>query len=133
MKFINIAIAVLFVTTIFTACSKSKSSPSGSTSIEGTWVGKYGTGNNTPSSFYSFIIKPGGIIEEVNSSGVKKGEGTWKLENNIFTAKYQYLSPSTAKFSVIGAFNASTGKILGNWGYGNSATDGGLWEMDIVK
>lgn len=30
----------------------------------------------------------------------------------------------------MGAFNPSLGKILGNWGYDDSTTDGGLWEMN---
>lgn len=120
---------MLFITA--SSCSK-KSDPapaSTSTSLQGVWVGKYGFDNENPHVFYSFNIKANGIIEELNSTGEVKATGTWKLDNNIFTAKYINVAPSTSKYSVIGAFNSSMGKILGNWGYESSATNGGTWEM----
>jgi hypothetical protein len=129
MKFLRNAFVALTML-LAVACSKSSDKPSPATnSIEGIWVGKYGTGNNNPSSFFSFSIKANGVIEEVDSEGQVKGKGTWKLENKILSATYTWLAPSNTKFSVLGAFNAAQGKILGNWGYGASATDGGLWEM----
>lgn len=128
MKFLKIACVTLVMFLVF-ACSKSNDKPAAAASIEGIWAGKYGTGNNKPSSFYSFNIKSNGVIEELDANGAVIGTGTWKLENKILSATYKYLSPSTSKFSVLGAFNAEQGKILGNWGYGTSVTDGGTWEM----
>lgn len=127
MKFLKIA-CVAFVMLLTFACSKSTDKPA-STSIEGVWVGKYGTGNNKPSSFYSFNFKANGIIEELDVNGKVIGKGIWELENNILQAYYEYLPPSNKEFSILGAFNAAQGKILGNWGYGESVTDGGTWEM----
>jgi hypothetical protein len=128
MKFLRIAfVAVMMVAAV--ACSKSSDKPSVSTNIEGVWVGKYGTGNNNPSSFFSFNIKAGGVIEEIDVNGQVKGTGTWKVENKILSASYTWLTPGATKFSVLGAFDAAKGQILGNWGYGSSVTDGGLWEM----
>jgi hypothetical protein len=127
MKFLRIAfVAVTMMLAV--ACSKNSDKPV-SANIEGTWVGKYGTGNNKPGSFFSFNIKAGGVIEEIDVNGLVKGKGTWKLENNILSASYTWLPPSSTKFGVLGAFDASKGQILGNWGYGASVTDGGLWEM----
>ena len=74
-----------------------------------------------------FNIKAGGTIEELNSSGQKIGQGTWEIENDILTANYQW--PSGSKYSVIGAFYKDQGKLLGDWGYGSSATNGGTWQM----
>lgn len=129
MKFMKGACMALVMLLTF-ACSKSTDKPAAATTIEGVWTGKYGTGNNKPSSFYSFNIKAGGVIEELDANGAVKGKGTWKLDNNkILMASYNYLPPANAKFSVIGAFNAGDGRILGNWGYGESVTDGGSWEM----
>lgn len=127
MKFLKTACVALGVLLLF-ACSKSTDKPASAT-IEGVWVGKYGTGDNKPSAFYSFNIKANGVIEELDVNGTVKGQGTWELENNILMATYQYLPPANNKFSVLGAFNAAQGKILGNWGYGESVTDGGTWEM----
>jgi hypothetical protein len=131
MKFLRNALVALAML-LAVACSKNsdKPSPSSTDTIEGTWVGKYGTGNNNPGSFFSFNIKANGVIEEIGSDGQVKGTGTWKLENKILSATYTWVPPSGTKFSVLGAFNAAQGKILGNWGYGNSVTDGGLWEMN---
>jgi hypothetical protein len=128
MKFLKIA-CLAFVVLLMFACSKSTDKPASSTTIEGIWTGKYGTGNNEPSVFYSFNIKAGGVIEELDANGAVKGQGTWELENNILMATYSYLPPANNKFSVLGAFNVAQGRILGNWGYGESVTDGGTWEM----
>jgi hypothetical protein len=133
MKSLQFAIVTLFLSLVFIGCKKSNDGPTNinSNTITGVWVGKFGTGDNQPSSFFSFNIKEGGILEELNVSGEKIGQGTWKLENKIFTAVYSYYAPPAGnKFSVMAAFNANTGKLLGNWGYNNSVTDGGQWEMD---
>lgn len=127
MNFLRIAlVAVTMVLAV--ACSKNNDKHV-STTIEGVWVGKYGTGSNNPSSFFSFNIKAGGIIEEIDTNGQVKGTGTWKLENNVLYASYTWLPPSSTKFSVLGAFDASKGEIVGDWGYGSNATNGGLWDM----
>lgn len=129
MKFLKSACMALVMLLTFAACSKSTDKPA-TVSIEGIWTGKYGTGNNKPSSFYSFNIKANGVIEELDANGAVKGKGTWKLDNNnILMANYNYLPPANTEFSVIGAYNAQEGRILGNWGYGESVTDGGSWEM----
>ena len=47
--------------------------------------------------------------------------------NDILSAHYEWTSGS--KYSVIGAFYKDQGKLLGDWGYGNSSTDGGTWQM----
>ncbi len=130
MKFVKyILVIALFAMTV-AACKKSAGGPaSPSNGIEGLWEGKFGIDNEKPTVFFSFNIKAGGVIEELTSTGQVKGQGTWKLENNILTAKYSYLAPSTSKYSIIAAFDGAKGKLAGNWGYGNSATDGGLWDM----
>ena len=132
MKFVKTGLALLLAAFIFTACSKSDSQPTPPTSqsVQGVWVGKFGTDNNNPSAFFSYNFKAGGVLEELTDNGQVKGTGTWKLDNNILTGyTINVLAPVGNKYSMIGTFNASQGKILGNWGYGSSATNGGLWEM----
>ena len=132
MKFLNLFAAVLAIFIFVSSCKKGSvdKPPVTSNSITGTWEGKFGTDNNNPSSFFSFNIKEGGILEELTVTGQVKGTGTWKLENKILSGyTINVLAPVGNKYSILGAYNSSDGKILGNWGYGNSPTDGGLWEM----
>lgn len=123
-KFFLIAAVVL---TGLASCSKDKNDTKKQTSIEGVWTGTYVNDASGNSFFYSFNIKAGGTIEELNSSGQKIGQGTWEIENDILTATYQW--PSGGKYSVIAAFYKDQGKLLGDWGYGISATNGGTWQM----
>jgi hypothetical protein len=134
MKAFKFSLVVLVASLFFANCKKSSGSdtppPSTSAGIEGIWKGGVGSGTQNPTTFYSFHIKAGGILEELSVTGLTKGIGTWKLDNGIFTGTYTYLPPSTAKYSVIGAYDANKKQIVGNWGHNNNATDGGLWDMD---
>ena len=116
----------LIVLLPFVACKKGGTSKA-TASIEGTWEGKYGNGNANPSLFYSLRFKAGGLLEEVGSNGQVKGTGTWEIESNIIDAVYT--STGGTKYSLIGSFYPADGLVLGNWGFDNSSTDGGLWEM----
>jgi len=128
MKISRIILVAAVALTGFISCKKDKDDVSSKqTTIEGVWVGTYVNNASGNSFFYSFNIKPGGIIEEINPSGQKIGQGTWELENDILSAHYQWTSGS--KYSVIGAFYKEQGKLLGDWGYGTSATNGGTWQM----
>lgn len=132
MKALKLSLLVLFTSLFFINCKKDNDSPSNSgtpsSSITGVWEGKYGTGSNNPSTFYSFAIKAGGVLQELDQAGQVKGTGTWKLENNIISGSYTY--PSGLKYSILGAFDPAKKQIVGDWGYGSNATNGGLWDMD---
>ena len=132
MKIFTTAIVTVCMSAALVACKKDNSTslpPSTPASLEGKWVGTYVNDASGNSFYYSFNIKPGGIIEEVNSSGEKIGEGTWTYDNNILSAHYHWLPPHTSTYSIIAAYYTNTKKLLGNWGYGDSNTDGGTWEM----
>ena len=109
-----------------TACSKSNSSNKPFESIEGVWKGTVVTEYDNEVYFWSFNIKSGGVLEVLNKTGGVLATGTWSIENNIFLASY---TEEGDKFSIIGSHNKSLGKLLGNWGYDNSTTDGGTWQM----
>jgi hypothetical protein len=125
MKVSNFLLFTALTVIGLASCKKDKADPQ--YSIEGRWVGTYLNEASGNSFFYSFNIKPGGVIEELNSSGQKIGQGTWELEHDILTAGYTWTSGS--KYSIIAAFYKKEGKLLGDWGYGNSATNGGTWQM----
>lgn len=126
----SILLSVITMTTLFVSCSKDKSEPQ-PVSIEGRWVGSYVNDASGDKFYYSFNIMAGGVIEELNSSGQKIGEGTWEIENDILTAEYSW--PGGADFSVIAAFYKNDAKLLGDWGYDDSVTNGGSWEMTKVN
>ena len=129
MRIVNFLFMSLVASLSLIACKKDSDKPSSNAAIEGKWVGKYGFASEAPSVFYSFNIKPGGILEEFGESGLKIAQGTWKLENNIFTGTTTSLLGSNNEYSVIAAFNQSKAEMQGDWGYDNSATDGGTWTM----
>jgi hypothetical protein len=124
--------SALLLTTAFVSCKKDKDDAPKNAAIEGKWVGTYLNKASETEFFYSFNIKPGGIIEELDNSGAKIGEGTWKLENNIFTARYYWPGGGNG-FSVLAAFYPNDAQLLGDWGYGTSTTNGGVWEMKKVN
>jgi len=127
MKISKIILIAAVILTGIVSCSKDKNDAGKQTTIEGVWIGSYVNDASGNSFYYSFNIKAGGVIEELNSSGQKIGQGTWEIENDILSAHYQW--PGGSKYSVLGAFYKDQGKLLGDWGYGNSATNGGTWQM----
>ena len=130
MKKFKIALVACVLALVSVSCSKSSDSPaSAPATVDGVWVGKFGTDNSKPSVFFSLNFKAGGVLEELTQSGEVKGKGTWKLDNNIIYGSYNYVAPPNNKYSIIGTFDGKKGQILGNWGYGTSSTNGGLWEM----
>jgi hypothetical protein len=96
--------------------------------IEGSWVGKYGSGNGEPNEFFAFNIKPGGLLDVIDENNEVVGTGTWEMTENVFTGKYKYTG-NFLGFSVAAKFNAETGKLTGSWGAGNN-TDSGEFYMD---
>jgi len=128
MKIKGFLIATLIAATALVSCKK-ESNNSSNTAIEGRWVGLYGFDNDKPSEFYSFQFKSNGVLEEYGETGNKIGVGKWKLENNVLTGYTISTLGSNNKYSVIAAYDAKNNKLLGNWGFDESTTDGGLWEM----
>ncbi|MFT3845381.1 MAG: hypothetical protein QM725_10030 [Lacibacter sp.] len=101
--------------------------------IEGYWVGKYGSGTAAPSSGYSMVVEPGGVLTIADGSSItssSKATGTWTLTGNTFKATYTYSTPGGSTFSIQATFS-NDGKLTnGTWGSGASATGSGTWYMD---
>jgi hypothetical protein len=129
MKISKIILFGFLAVIAFASCNKDKDKNNNPASIEGRWVGTYLNDATNQTYYFSFNIKPGGIIEEINSSNQKLGEGTWQLDNstNVFMAQYSWTAGGS--FSVIAAFNKNQAKLIGDWGFGSSNTNGGTWEM----
>ncbi len=134
MKFLKSITSVLLLLVVFSACKKdSDSTPS--VTFQGMWQGKYGDDNDKPSVFFSLHFKAGGVLEEIDTDGSIKGTGTYTIDNNNVVTGHtvNIKAPVGNKYSYVAAFYPNHAKVLGNWGFGNSATNGGLFELTIKK
>jgi hypothetical protein len=133
MKFLKFTFLSLALVLTIVSCSKKSSDDAtpASNSLDGVWSGNSVTESGNTKSFYSFEIKPNGILNRLDETGAVAGTGIWSVSSNIFEGTYK--NANNTKFSVIGSYNKSLAKILGNWGYGNSVTNGGTWEMSRKK
>ena len=116
----------LFVLSIslFIACSKNSDAPPAAEAMQGKWVGTYGFDNDAPTHFFSLNIKPGGVIQELNNSGIAKGAGTWTLQGNTIKGNYKMLFAPFNEYSVSVSLDAN-GQMTGTWGFDKDPADGG--------
>jgi hypothetical protein len=132
MKKLVTAFTVLSLLFVFASCKKEKDPVY---SIEGYWVGKYGSGSATPTSGYSMLIEPGGVITVADGSKIStstKAVGTWTITGNVFKATYTYQNGGST-FSIQATFH-NNGKLTeGTWGSGANVSGSGTWYMDRVN
>ena len=112
---------LLFAAVVFTSCKKDDPSPQDP--IVGSWIGKYGSGNSEPSTFYSFNIMANGSWQVRLEDKTTIGSGTWKLEDGTFYGVYTYELGGT--YNVAGKYDAGAGTITGSWGEGETGTGDG--------
>ncbi len=132
MKLFKFLLIAFLSAALFTACNKDKDDTViniPASELTGVFEGKFGTGSNNPSSFYSFNIKADGTMEELGSGGTVNGTGTWTITGNVFRATHHYTFPATSFFVTTGVYDPATKTISGTWGYGSSDSDGGKWYM----
>jgi hypothetical protein len=134
MKFLKSITSVLVLLVVFSACSKN-SDNTPPTTFNGVWQGKFGNDNDAPSVFFSLHFKAGGVLEEIATDGTVKGTGTYTIDNNNVVTGHtvNIKAPIGNKYSYVAAFYPSQAKVLGNWGFGNSGTNGGMFELTIKK
>lgn len=129
MKSLKIIFLYIIGVSLFTSCEKDKDTANiPPSAVQGTYKGKYGTGNNSPSSFYSLNIKSNGVLEELSSGGAVLGVGSWTISGNTFKGTYLTVLPA-AGYSVKATLDLATNRLTGTWGYGSSDSDGGKWFM----
>lgn len=115
---------VLFFTAFATTSCKKDKVQAPQPVIEGSWLGKYGSGNNTPNTFYSFNILPNGVLQIKAPNNGITGAGTWKLDGVNFKGVYTY-SNSNETYNLAAKFDENAKTITGSWGEGDvSAGDG---------
>jgi len=128
MKILKNLAYVLLLSTAFVACKKDKASTSNDPNAQkffGKWVGTYGFDSDVTGYYFSLNIKSDGTFQELNSSGVAKGQGSWTMQGNTLRGNYKMLFSPYNEYTVLATVNSTTGKIEGSWGYDGSGTDGG--------
>jgi len=123
MKFLRIAIVVLFVSTVFTACHKDGESTS-SFKMEGVWDGKIGQNSDMPSGQYKLNIKSGGTVERISSNGSVSASGSWNLAGDKFTAIYFYTNGTVV--DITGTVDKGKNKLTATW-TNNGGEEGSLY------
>ena len=128
MKILKHFASVLLLSTIFLACNKDNDGPKtdpNAAKFFGKWVGTYGFDSDVPGYFFALNIKSDGVIQELNSSGVAKGEGSWTIQGSTLKGVYKMKFSPFNEYSVLATVNSATGKIEGTWGFDSNGADGG--------
>lgn len=128
MKTLKICALTALMFAALLGCKKDDPAPV-TESIAGRWEGKYGNGTKTPDWFWSFEISPGGVIDELNSSGDKIGDGIWTLSGDKFLSTYHNDFPYNATYSLKATYNSSEKTLTGTWGFRNNDSDGGTFKL----
>ncbi len=131
MKALNLKsiFAVLFFTALAMTSCKKDDAPAPKPVIEGSWVGKYGVGNTTPSNYYAFNILPGGVLQIKAFDNGVIGTGTWSVDGINFKGVYTY-SGTTETYNLAAKFNENAKTIIGSWGEGEVSAGDGEFYLD---
>jgi hypothetical protein len=132
MSFIRSAALVLLLTVTFIACKKD-SAPKSAGIFEGTWKGNFGFDNDEPNIFTGYVIKSGGVIQEISSTGKVKGEGKWDIQGNTLKGNYKMVFSPFSEYSVSIQVDQVTGLMTGTWGFDKSETTGGKLKLNKVN
>ena len=112
MKIISL-FAVLLIITAFVAFSKDSNYTTPLFVMEGLWEGKIGTDLGTHSGQYAIKFKSDGVVERINSSNTVTAFGTWQLDDNNFTATYNYSNGTIV--SISGVINKKKNSLTATW------------------
>ena len=118
---------------VFAACKKSETPAV--YNIDGLWMGHYGNGDSgVIDMYYSFAIKPGGLITVEADDSVSPGtaHGTWTLVGDSFKTTYSYIN-SGPTYSAVAKFDKNAATLNGTWGSGTNNSGGGRFHMDLQK
>jgi len=134
MQTLRFFIFGLLSTIAFLSCGKENDDPKTVIPIEGKWVGKYSILSEPYNDHYSFRFNETGILERLDISGEKAGEGTWEFSNNntVVSGTYTMSPPATGTFSFVANFDTELGELDGTWGYDENEYNGGYWYMSKV-
>ena len=121
MKSLNLksfAVILFVALCTFVSCSKKKDDVPPAPTMAGKWVGKWGNGNETPNTYFSFTINANGTLTVEEGNPLDFGTGTWTLEGDTFKAVYEYNDNPGEKLNVAAKVNQARTEIEGEWGVG---------------
>lgn len=128
MKGLSAIFSAFFLSFLLLSCSKSKDETTPPPYVvEGIYLGKIGSGIQTPTGHFSIKLKSGGLMDRINEVGSVTATGTWQLSGNTFTAHYE--SSSGVKVDLTGILNSAQKRIQGNW----SSTNGNSGTYNVTK
>src|SRR5688500_12661411 len=133
MKSLNLKsfVAVLFIAAAtLVSCKKDTVEPPPAPEA-GTWVGKYGMGQNQPNFYLSFIINSDGTLQARvgNDNNPTSGTGTWTSQGGVFKAVYYYNNEPDKKYNVYAAIDVENNNMAGEWGEGEQQSFNGHFYM----
>ena len=112
---------------LFASCKKDEP---GGASINGTWVGKWGSGNQEPLYFLKFKFDGNGTLQRLDEQGAVIANGTWMLDGIQFECTYTSTENGQVH-KIAGLYTDFDNTILGTWGYSPSKANGG--QIELVK
>jgi hypothetical protein len=95
--------------------------------VNGTWSGTSGTGQNAAPKFYSFKLNTDGTMQLVDAGGNIIAKGNYTFSNGQLSGTYAYNS-NNSPFSFAATLSGT--QLNGTWGSGNNTSGGGKWLMN---
>ena len=120
MKFFKILIVA--IPTIFFIIACEKDEVKHDFTINGTWQGKIGTGNQSPESYFGVTIKRNGSLNRLKSDGTVAAIGNWQLSGDTLKASYTFSDGNVVSFTTI--IDKDKNKLEGTWS--NSGDNAGM-------
>ncbi|MCW5921209.1 MAG: hypothetical protein KIS77_02620 [Saprospiraceae bacterium] len=128
MKTLQFFLLICLAAALFSACKKDNDS--GNAAMQGTWQGKWGSGNQAPSYFLKFKMESNGNMQRLDEQNKVIANGTWTLNGIEFECIYTHVSDGQVH-RIGGLYTDFDNTIIGRWGYSPSKANGG--EIELVK
>ncbi len=105
---------------VWAGCTRNDPAPG----VIGFWQGKYGVGNNYPTSGYSFLFRGDGtvrVFDNLDTTTANKAEGTYTFQGYDVTTHYTFLNGGDT-FSSVAKINVRLSFMEGTWGRGGNTS-----------
>lgn len=117
----------LFLLTLVVAGLSSCHKDEADNGISGTWEGKWGFDEETPTYYERWEMNKNGDLRAYDDDGDLYAEGHWEVDGIEFTATYTSVNDN--EYSFYGLYHDQLKEIVGTWGATPSHTNGGNFEM----